>query len=233
MPPITPGRMTPGFDSSKKMPEHAQHHQDVGDVRVGDEREEPVAKPDRDGLDRSPRACASVTGPPGRLHLPAVDLRQEVGDALGDQVDDPELDRLALGGRHRWSAPPSPPTPALRPRSRAMVRDEGGRVVLHLPHRLLVHAAAAGSDGMRGADVGGRRHGGDVGGHRDEDAGRRRAGTGGRHVDDHRHRRSSACSADDRAHRSLEPAGRVEEDRRGPGRRRPAPARSPWRPGGP
>ena len=56
--------------------QHAEHQEDVGDVRVGDQPEEPVAPPDGERLDGRP---ARVEGdrPPGRLHLPAVDLLQE------------------------------------------------------------------------------------------------------------------------------------------------------------
>ena len=89
--------------------------------------------------------------------------------------------------------------------------DERGGVVLDLAHRFLVDGPPARRDGMGGADVRRRRHGGDVRGERDERAGGRRPSPGRRHVDDDRHR-SVQHLADDRAHRPLEPAGRVEQD---------------------
>ena len=64
---------------------------------------------------------------------------------------------------------------------------------------------------MGGADVGGRRHGRDVSGHRDEDPGGRGARAGGCDVDDHR-QLGVEHPLHDPAHRALEPTGRVELD---------------------
>ena len=48
MPPMTPGRIDAGVRQLEEDAEHADHHQDVGDVGIGDEGEEPVAEADLD-----------------------------------------------------------------------------------------------------------------------------------------------------------------------------------------
>ena len=158
---------------------------------------------------------ASVTAPFGRLHRAAVDLGEEIGHALGHQVHHLELHRLALGGRHRRAHRLLRP---LRRCGRARSRSCARRPPRRSPPSCSSPCplAAARRHRMRGADVGGGRHGRHVRGHRDEDA--RGGGAGARRAP---RRRSRGCRVQDalhhRAHRALEPARRIEHDDQGLG----------------
>src|SRR5207237_5672878 len=147
-----------------------------------------------------------------RLHGAAVQLLHEIGDGVGDEVDDLQPHRLALGDRHRLAHG------LLAPLGVAAALDgdrpnERGGVVLHLAHALLVDAAAEG-DRMRGADVGGGGHGRNVSGHCDEHAGGGGARARGSHPDDDGDLGVEQALAD-RPHRTLESARRVELDDEG------------------
>ena len=189
-------------------PEHPDHHQDVGDVRVRDQGQELVAEPDLDDLDRRAFGPERVRTPLG-LDDAAVDLVEKIRHALGHEVDDLELDRLALGDRYRRAHRLLRPfrVPPAFDRNRP---GERGGVVLHLLDHGLVRLGPQ-RDGMRGADVGRRRHRGHVTRHSHEDP--RGSGPRARRsdVDDHRDL-GVEDGLDHGAHRAFEPAGRVEPD---------------------
>ena len=145
-----------------------------------------------------------------RLGLHPVDLVQERREVGRDDVDDVLVERL-LRGEVRGLA-----DCLLGPVGVAAVRlrepaDVGGRVVDHLAAQVARDVPAADRDRRRRADVRLRGHGGDVRGHRDEDACRGGAGAVRVDVDDDRDRRRELL-LDDLAHRRVEAAGRVEQD---------------------
>src|ERR1700681_4303137 len=143
-------------------PVDRDRHEDETDVRITQEREELLRHVHRDlhgsGIPRGEPARAGR-----RPDRPAVDLREQLALARRDEVDDVQPERLF--GSDRFALPHG----ALRPRS--VPPAPGGKsanlrssVVRQLRHLGLVDAAAARAqgDGMRGAEMGRRRHRGDV-----------------------------------------------------------------------
>ena len=88
--------------------------------------------------------------------------------------------------------------------------QRGGRVVLDLLFHDRVHLAAN-HNGMRGAGVGARRHGGYVAGLENKESGGGRARTAGSDIGDHGHGRSDDL-LDGLAHRVHETARRIQAD---------------------
>src|SRR5690606_38942302 len=89
--------------------------------------------------------------------------------------------------------------------------DVGRSVVLHLRPQVVLDVTAGGGDGVRGADGGVGRHGGDVRGHGDEGAGGGGAGAGRCDVHDDGYG-GLVHALDDLAHGGVEAAGGVQPD---------------------
>ena len=188
-------------------PEHAEREKQHDDVRVDEGVEDPL--PERH-VDRRDIRARCVEDEALRLRLHAVDVVQEGGQVGRDHVDDVLVERLLrgqVGGlADRLLGPVGVPSVCL-----GEPANVGGRVVDHLAAQIARDVAAARRDRGRGADVGLRRHCGDVGGHRDEDACRGCARALRRDVDDDRDRRVELL-LDDVPHGRVEAAGRVHED---------------------
>src|SRR6266849_6105956 len=75
--------------------EHADHHEDIGDIRIRDQSQETVPEPDLDDFHRRVLRLEGDQSPL-RLDDAPVDLLEQVRHAVGDQVDDLQLERLAL-----------------------------------------------------------------------------------------------------------------------------------------
>src|SRR5712691_4218721 len=96
--------------------EHADHHEDVGDVRIRDQSQEAIAEPDLDDFHRRVLRLEGDQSPL-RLDDAPVDLLEQVRHAVRDQVDDLQLERLALRdgyGRPHGFLHPFGISPALR-----------------------------------------------------------------------------------------------------------------------
>ena len=88
------GQDDAGVRQLEDEPERAEHQEHVGDVRIGDDVQEPVAQPDLDGLGHGilrRQRHRSLR----RLDRAAVDLGQQIRDRVGDEIDDLELQRFA------------------------------------------------------------------------------------------------------------------------------------------
>ena len=149
--------------------------------------------------------------------LPSI-WRSRSGDVGGDDVDDAEAERLL--GRDVGAladgllGPVGVAAPLLGQRAdvrRRVVRDLGAHLRRHLLLAVLAHR-----DGRSRADVGVRRHRGDVRGVGDVDAGRAGPRARRRDVDDDRDV-GGEDALDDLAHRRVEAAGRVKLDHDGRG----------------
>ena len=116
MPPATPGRTDAGMGELDVEPEQTRHHQQVGDVRIG---EHVRARAARAASGSTTRAWPSVQRR-GEVQRPASRRRrrpcgpspalQQLVEVARDEVDDLELRRLVGRRATRSRAPPSPPT---------------------------------------------------------------------------------------------------------------------------
>ena len=213
----------------------AEQHQDIGDVGVGDDREQTVAPVGLVGLEREifgiELHLAAL-----ELHFPAVEFFQKLRQVGSHEVGDVGLHRLLGRNRRRLAhclLGPSNVAPA-QLREASYVSDG-------VVQRLLVHARLLGfgffllalgvfflffllrrgrfvgpagighaaDTHRRGrADVGRRRHRRNVRREQDVGAGGCGARARGRHVHHHRHGRGEDVLDDD-AHGGVEPAGGI------------------------
>ena len=194
MPPMTPGRITPGVRQLEEDAEHAHHHQDVGDVGIGDQGEEAVAEAAPRSALTGASLVASVTGP-----FVVFTVRPSIFASRSGTLSATRSTTLSFTAsrsvtdtdeRTAFSAHST-----LRPRSVAIERAKAAASFSTFLHHLLVDRPPPTATGMRGADVGGGRHGGHVRGHRDEDAGGGRARAGRAPRRRSRGSRRSGCSA--------------------------------------
>jgi hypothetical protein len=88
IPPTTPGKIEPGFQSSIGQPEDAERQQQVGDLRVRDRAEHPLRPGLLDPLEAWRRRSAASRSGHRTGDRPAVELRQQVGQVGGDDVDE-------------------------------------------------------------------------------------------------------------------------------------------------
>ena len=203
-----------------------QQEEEVDEVGVGDRLQQLIEAaqvipfdPGTGGLQRIAMTAL--------VDLATVEVLKQGVEITSLEVDHPELDRVVGGSVDAL------PDGLLRPVRVAMVQrrqrpDIRGRIVfdlLHLDIRRRRGAArtgagtgsrvgAAETDRMRRADVGSRRHRGDIGSLRDVQAGRRGASPGGRDEDHDRERRAEDL-LDDVPHRGVEPARGVHLDDQG------------------
>ena len=190
----------------------AEPEEDEGEVRV-QERVEEAGEEAHRVLGHGGARHVERDGFARDLDRHPVHVREERGHVRGDQVDHPELQRLlgrgALGVPDRRLRPDGVPVSSL---------GDAHDVLRRVVHGLLRGDGAGQPDRLRRADVGGRRHRGDVRRQQDERAGGGRPGPRRRDVPDHRDLRVQDRLRD-LPHRRVEPAGRVERQQHGGGAR--------------
>ena len=96
------------IEEFEDQPVDADEHEDEGDVRIGDEREQLGAPVGRHGHDVEAGGRQTLRLA-GDGHRAPVDLAQKIGDVVGDHVDDVKRERLggrqACGGTHGLGGP--------------------------------------------------------------------------------------------------------------------------------
>ena len=218
MPPATPGRIGAGTPELDREAERAERQQQVGDLRMRDRAQHPLRPRHLDGRSSSRPLCAASRGAPSkRVIVRPSSLRTRSGHVVRDEIDERRrgAERFLLGERAAVGdrlLDERDVAPALR-RERPRV---GGDVGRHLLRHHLVDLFAVAGDRVRGADVRAGRHGGDVGGDGDEEAGRR--GAVPRRPDEHGDRRLRADDGVVDVARGVDQAaGRAqrEDDQRG------------------
>ena len=127
-----------------------------------------------------------VTGSPATVTFAVVELGEQVGEVFSNDVDNADFQGARFSDRHAL------PHRLLGPIGifLSLVGDgtgKGGEVVFRLGAHVALDVRAFAGNGMRGADVGARRHGRNVPGDGDEGAGRRRPRAARRYVHHHRH----------------------------------------------
>ena len=140
--------------------------------------------------------------------LATVEQGQQGIHIVGHQIDHVFPQGLGFGNRHavpyRLFNPVGIATPLL---------GHAAGLGHHVVHDLLGHGFidvfAAGTHRVSGPDIGPRRHGGDIGGHRDHDTGRCGPGAGRCHKNNDRCA-GSQDFGNDLPHGFRQPAGRVE-----------------------
>ncbi len=238
-----PGPDQTGAVELEQQPVDPDQHENVGHIGIGDERQEfgpPI------GFQRLDGETGCFQAPRRALdhHLAAVQLDQQAGNIVGDEIDHVFLERFvrrqAGGLAHRLFRPRDVAAPHLREAA-----NVGPRIVFHFPlgrrrcsplgrrffpaflrvrpvlrrrwiRRLRRRGRAADAHGRGGAEIGSRRHRRHMAGVTDIGAGAGRARAARRHVADHGYRRRQD-GPDDVPHGGIEAAGRIHShnDQRG------------------
>ena len=223
--PATPGSMKPGFANSKNrpyMPIITRISATLGSVIVARKRLR------QSGCKRDDRRRPSSRGrasPLSRAHAAAVELGEQVGHVGGGEVDHVLRERLARRQAHRLAHRALGPVD-VAPAHLREAADVGGGVV-HLLSRfgrlrgrggcrrcrrapgMASPPPRADLDRRRGAEIGAGRHRGDVA--RVDDVGARARRPRPARPDERRDRhRRREDRLDDRTHREVEAAGRIE-----------------------
>ena len=222
-----PGRDRARVEEFEDQPVDADEHEDEGDVRIGDEAEKLRAPAGRHGHDVE-TGGRELLRFAGDIDRAPIDLAQEIGDVVGDDIDDVKRERLGGGHACRRAHGVGGPIGVAAVEG-GEAADIGDCVVdelarfgvrrfsgffrfirfLLLPRRIgRRHRMAGELDRRGGADIGARRHRRDRARIGDIGAGARRARAVRRDIGRDRHRRGED-RADDLPHRGVETARRI------------------------
>ena len=151
------------------------HHQEVGDVRIGEDVQQPLRQPHPVGshphVALAPdRRELELPLLPADVHLAPVGLRHDVLEVLRHKVDDMDLRRLLRGDRHALADGLHRPLDVAPPPVRNRLAERRGEI-LDLLSEDSLDLLPLPAHGVRGTDVRAGRHGRNVSRERDEDAG--------------------------------------------------------------
>ena len=194
--------------------EHAEREQQVGDLRMRDGAEEPLPPRHLDALHFGVRRCRSVTVRPSKRRIvrpSSCRSRSSTSAATKSMSGGVAVERFAVGERAAFSHGLGGERRRCGRAPRASERAYAAASDATFSAIVSSICCAGARHRVRGADVRARRHHGDVGGERDDEAGGRGARAGRADEDDDRRARGDHAR-DDRARRVEQAAGRAQDE---------------------